>query len=235
MEQGKPAAKPVKPSRPPSPVLPRLVALSAIVTLLAIPIVVPVVVMKTTHTSGKPAGLSLADAIEAPVDVEATPLEEDTQEELQESFLKISNSTVRFVRLRRARAARRAAIDCNRIQLRVCGVHWGAGADCLAASPPAAAAAQWACRPPPPTSQLPLPTNSIPLNNTNNTNKQFERFCRPYFTAGFNAYELVEAAMVSKRAETTGESVFCCFVLLCAHFLVCVCGGEAQLCALVLN
>jgi hypothetical protein len=34
---------------------------------------------------------------------------------------------------------------------------------------------------------------------------QFERFCRPYFTAGFNAYELVEAAMVSKRAETVGE------------------------------
>lgn len=34
---------------------------------------------------------------------------------------------------------------------------------------------------------------------------QFERFCRPYYTAGFNAYELVEAAMVSKRAETVGE------------------------------
>lgn len=34
---------------------------------------------------------------------------------------------------------------------------------------------------------------------------QFERFCRPYYTAGFNAYELVEAAMVSRRAETVGE------------------------------
>lgn len=33
----------------------------------------------------------------------------------------------------------------------------------------------------------------------------FERFCRPYFTAGFNAYELVEASMVSKRAETVGR------------------------------
>lgn len=33
---------------------------------------------------------------------------------------------------------------------------------------------------------------------------QFERFCRPYYTAGFNAYELVEAAMVSRRAETVG-------------------------------
>ncbi|GBF87864.1 mannan endo-1,4-beta-mannosidase [Raphidocelis subcapitata] len=33
----------------------------------------------------------------------------------------------------------------------------------------------------------------------------FERFCRPYYTAGFNAYELVEAAMVSKRAETVGD------------------------------
>jgi hypothetical protein len=33
---------------------------------------------------------------------------------------------------------------------------------------------------------------------------QFERFCRPYYTAGFNAYELVEASMVSKRAETVG-------------------------------
>jgi hypothetical protein len=107
MEQGKPPVKPAKPSRPPSPVLPRLVALSAIVTLLAIPIVVPVVVMKTTGTSGKPAGLSLADAIEAPVDVEATPLEEDTVEELQESFLKISNSTVRCCEGLRARRATR--------------------------------------------------------------------------------------------------------------------------------
>jgi hypothetical protein len=34
---------------------------------------------------------------------------------------------------------------------------------------------------------------------------QFERFCRPYYTAGFNAYELVEAAMVSRRAETVDK------------------------------
>lgn len=34
---------------------------------------------------------------------------------------------------------------------------------------------------------------------------QFERFCRPYYSSGFNAYELVETAMVSKRAETVGE------------------------------
>lgn len=38
---------------------------------------------------------------------------------------------------------------------------------------------------------------------------QFERFCRPYYTAGFNAYELVEAAMVSRRAETVG-AYHCC-------------------------
>eukprot|EP00877_Chromochloris_zofingiensis_P009295 jgi/Chrzof1/4619/Cz14g20070.t1 len=36
------------------------------------------------------------------------------------------------------------------------------------------------------------------------SNATFERFCRPYYTAGFNAYELVEAAMVSARASTTG-------------------------------
>jgi hypothetical protein len=34
---------------------------------------------------------------------------------------------------------------------------------------------------------------------------QFERFCRPYYATGFNAYELVETAMVSKRAETIGK------------------------------
>ncbi len=34
---------------------------------------------------------------------------------------------------------------------------------------------------------------------------QFEHFCRPYYAAGFTAYELVQAAMVSRRAKTVGE------------------------------
>jgi hypothetical protein len=32
---------------------------------------------------------------------------------------------------------------------------------------------------------------------------QFERFCRPYYMAGFNAPELVQIAMISRRGGLT--------------------------------
>lgn len=118
-----PAAKPAK--RPPSPWIPRALAGAAILTLLAIPVVIPVAIMKATGKTGA-RSVNLADAIEAPPDVVAAADEESSPAEARESFLTISNTT-------------------------------------------------------------------------------FERYCRPYYTAGFNAYELVEAAMVSRRAETTGD------------------------------
>lgn len=93
---GQPAApvKPAKVVRPPSPTLPRLFAGLAILCLLAIPIVVPIVYMKVTHSTGK-RGVPLSDAIIAPRDIEAIPSEEVTPQEVKESFLKVSNATVR--------------------------------------------------------------------------------------------------------------------------------------------
>ncbi|KIZ05300.1 hypothetical protein MNEG_2660 [Monoraphidium neglectum] len=114
--------KPAKTRAPPSPIIPKALAALAIATLVAIPVVVPLVVMKVTGRSGRQWS-TLADAIEAPPNVVVTPNEEVSKEEVKEAFLKITDQT-------------------------------------------------------------------------------FERFCRPYYTAGFNAYELVEASMVSKRAET---------------------------------
>lgn len=55
VEGGKPQApaKPAPKPRAPSVALPRMLAGLAIVTLLAVPVVVPVVVMKMTGKSGK--------------------------------------------------------------------------------------------------------------------------------------------------------------------------------------
>eukprot|EP00879_Flechtneria_rotunda_P001870 GHRR01002041.1.p1 GENE.GHRR01002041.1~~GHRR01002041.1.p1 ORF type:complete len:609 (+),score=135.21 GHRR01002041.1:246-2072(+) len=128
VEGASPVKAPVKPAvqpKPPSPHIPRLFAVIAIVTLLAVPIVVPITVMKVTGKSGR-KWVDLSEAIEAPPVVQAVAPEEVTPEEIKESFLRV-------------------------------------------------------------------------------TDKTFERFCRPYYTAGFNAYELVEAAMVSRRAETVGD------------------------------
>lgn len=119
---------PQKQQKPPSPHIPRFFAVLAIGLLLAIPIAVPIVVMKVTGKSGKKYE-TLEAAITGPeLSAGFIPIadEEVTKEEQKESFLKVSD-------------------------------------------------------------------------------KSFERFCRPYYTAGFNAYELVEAAMVSRRAETVGD------------------------------
>jgi len=125
-QQASAPVKPAKQSKAASPLIPRAIALLAICCLLAIPVVVPLVVMKMTGTSGK-KNVQLEDAIEAPpVIQQVTPPEETSPQEQKESFLKIRNAT-------------------------------------------------------------------------------FERFCRPYYATGFNAYELVETSMVSKRAETIGD------------------------------
>lgn len=93
-EQGIPAA-PQKPVRkPPSPHIPRLFAALAIITLLAVPIVVPIAVMKTTGKSGR-RGVDLDEAIEAPPPIVAAAPEEVTKEEVKESFLRLSNKKVR--------------------------------------------------------------------------------------------------------------------------------------------
>lgn len=127
VENGPTAApsKPAKTKAPPSPIIPKALAALAIAVLVAIPVVVPITVMKVTGKSGR-QWATLADAIEAPPEITAVPDEEVSKEEVKESFLKIADS-------------------------------------------------------------------------------KFERFCRPYYTAGFNAYELVEASMVSRRAETVDD------------------------------
>jgi len=99
--------------------------------LLAIPIAVPITIMKVTGTSGKVSDTSyLADpqttlAVVTAGNQAAAPPEVVTPQEQREAFLKVSNKT-----------------------------------------------------------------------NT------FERFCRPYYTAGFNAYDLVESAMVAGTDAT---------------------------------
>lgn len=89
------AEKPQKQRKPPSPHLPRLFAALAIITLLAVPVVVPVVVMKMTGKTGR-KDRQLADAIEGPdvATILVTAPEETTQEEIQESFLKLNDNKV---------------------------------------------------------------------------------------------------------------------------------------------
>jgi hypothetical protein len=67
----------------------------AIITLLAVPVVVPVVVMKMTGKTGR-KDAQLADAIEGPEvsTLIVTAPEETTQEEIQESFLKLNENKV---------------------------------------------------------------------------------------------------------------------------------------------
>lgn len=88
--------KPQKQRKPPSPHIPRLFAAMAIITLLAVPVVVPVVVMKMTGKTGR-RDKQLADAIEGPEvsTLIVTAPEETTQEEIQESFLKLNDNKVR--------------------------------------------------------------------------------------------------------------------------------------------
>jgi hypothetical protein len=87
--------KPQKQRKPPSPHIPRLFAALAIITLLAVPVVVPVVVMKMTGKTGR-KDRQLADAIEGPdvTTILVTAPEETTQEEIQESFLKLNDNKV---------------------------------------------------------------------------------------------------------------------------------------------
>lgn len=87
--------KPQKQRKPPSPHIPRLFAALAIITLLAVPVVVPVVVMKMTGKTGR-KDRALADAIEGPEvsTLIVTAPEETTQEEIQESFLKLNDNKV---------------------------------------------------------------------------------------------------------------------------------------------
>lgn len=87
--------KPQPVRKPPSPHIPRLFAAMAIITLLAVPVVVPVVVMKMTGKTGR-RDAQLADAIEGPEvsTLIVTAPEETTQEEIQESFLKLNENKV---------------------------------------------------------------------------------------------------------------------------------------------
>ncbi len=84
----------MKPSKPPSPLVPRLAALAAMSVLLAIPVIIPLVVMKVTGTNGKSYYL-LENSIVAPPSIVPVLPEETTPEEVVESFLKIGkNATV---------------------------------------------------------------------------------------------------------------------------------------------
>jgi hypothetical protein len=89
--------KPQKQRKPPSPHIPRLFAAVAIISLLAIPVVVPVVVMKMTGKTGR-RDRTLDQAIDEPELIgnlaRVTANEETTQEEVQESFLKLSDNKV---------------------------------------------------------------------------------------------------------------------------------------------
>ena len=89
--------KPQPVRKPPSPHIPWLFAAMAIITLLSVPVVVPVVVMKMTGKIGR-RDAQLADAIEGPqvstLRDGVTAPEDTTQEEIQESFLKLNEYKV---------------------------------------------------------------------------------------------------------------------------------------------
>lgn len=87
------AVKPKPVKKPPSVFLPRAFAALAIITLVAIPVVVPVVYMKMTGKSGRKV-MDIEQAIEAPPPIVATAPEETTKEEIKESFLKLNNDKV---------------------------------------------------------------------------------------------------------------------------------------------
>lgn len=63
--------------------------------LVAIPVVVPITVMKVTGKSGR-QWASLSDAIDMPPDIVAVPDEEVSAAEQKESFLKIADNKVRI-------------------------------------------------------------------------------------------------------------------------------------------
>lgn len=88
-------AQPIKPRRPPSPHVPRAFAVVAILVLLAIPIAVPIVIMKMTGTSGKKY-VDLSAAITGPevTGLQPTAAEEVSPEEVKESFLKVNDKNV---------------------------------------------------------------------------------------------------------------------------------------------
>lgn len=114
--------KPQKQRKPPSPHIPRLFAALAIISLLAIPVVVPVVVMKMTGKTGR-RDRTLDQAIDEPELIgnlaRVTANEETTQEEVQESFLKLNENKV---------SPRRSACWCS------CTPHQPPVARCLALS-----------------------------------------------------------------------------------------------------
>lgn len=95
---------PQKQQKPPSPHIPRFFAVLAIGLLLAIPIAVPIVVMKVTGKSGKKYE-TLEAAITGPeLSKDFVPIadEEVTKEEQKESFLKVTDKSVSFQALQRA-------------------------------------------------------------------------------------------------------------------------------------
>lgn len=73
----------------------RAFAAIAIICLLAIPIAVPIAVMKATGKSGR-KWASLEDAITGPEVAGETPIanEETTPQEVKESFLKVTDKSV---------------------------------------------------------------------------------------------------------------------------------------------
>jgi hypothetical protein len=95
---------PQKQQKPPSPHIPRFFAVLAIGLLLAIPIAVPIVVMRVTGKSGKKYD-TLEAAITGPeLSKDFVPIadEEVTKEEQRESFLKVTDKSVSFLAMKRA-------------------------------------------------------------------------------------------------------------------------------------
>lgn len=207
MEAAKAApVKPVKPSKPPSPHVPRAFAVVAILCLLAIPIAVPIVVMKVTGTTGKKY-VDLSAAITGPelTGLQPTAAEEVSPEEIKESFLKVNDKTVRSTGVTRMA---QQSLHSRTVVLPAPNDHlvWRFGSKpCWIGQPLCCICCYTALTAslPPVTSCTSLPVTFMSWLMLLLT-LQFERFCRPYYTAGFNAYELVEAAMVSRRAETVG-------------------------------
>jgi hypothetical protein len=94
---------PQKQQKPPSPHIPRFFAVLAIGLLLAIPIAVPIVVMKVTGKSGKKYD-TLEAAITGPeLSKDFVPIadEEVTKEEQRESFLKVTDKSVSSLAIQR--------------------------------------------------------------------------------------------------------------------------------------
>jgi hypothetical protein len=76
-----------------APSVPSMRPMQAIITLIAIPVAVPIAIMKVTGKSGR-QWATLTEAIEAPPEIVAVPDEEVSAQEIKESFLKVKDDSV---------------------------------------------------------------------------------------------------------------------------------------------